>query len=608
MKRLTTFLLIPFLTLSLNSQPLTHVKGLPEGFASLNGGVTGGEGGPVVTVTTAEELKAAVDGVNTPVIILVKGRINVSGELSARGNKTIVGLGTDAHIAGGGFGWNTKSNVIVQNITFSDAPDDLLKINNKCKNFWIDHCTFSDGDNTNAGSHDGMLDVTRGSEFVTISYCKFFNHDKNILIGHSDSETGDVIMKVTLHHNWFDGTGQRNPRVRYATVHCYNNYHVGHPVYGVASACDANVLVENCFFKDTQIPLQVGVPGFSPAGFLVQKGCYFLNCGTPQTKEKDMSGLFPYPYTLDSVMYVPCLAQTYYGAAKPHRGEITDTCNPYIPDDGNNDTIPGDDGCVWVKNNLMLPNIDTNGWFWFNNESTSSQFFPSMITLLPSVSSAGVTSILQTTKVGAGTDGTTGSAGAITGCIDLGKSATKGEFTGGSAIFQLPSCGEFRITTSRTGDNAFNVSIASSADGSFTQKYAYSGGKGISEINLSEYVQSESPVWVKITNGSTGSLNIHGVIVKSYEKDCTNALKKVVSNDLQMWYNMNTLNFRSEKTCPAEVSIMSADGRKIDVPFRGWIEGGVDNKIQLHLNHLSKGLYILVLTTNEGKISLKIQK
>ncbi len=125
---------------------------------------------------------------------------------------------------------------------------------------------------------------------------------------------------------------------------------------------------------------------------------------------------------------------------------------------------------------------------------------------------------------------------------------------------------------------------------------------------MSEYVQSENPVLVKITNGANGSLNIHGVVAKSYEKDCANAVKTVVSNDLQMWYSMNTLNFRSEKTCPAEVVIMSVDGRKIDVPFRGWIEGGVENKIQLNLNHLSKGLYIFILTTNEGKTSLKIQK
>ncbi len=401
----------------LHAQPLSNVIGLPEGFASMNGGVTGGEGGPVVTVTTEDELKAAVDGVNTATIILVKGTINVSGELSARGNKTIVGLGTDARIEGGGFGWNTKTNVIVQNITFEDASDDLLKINNKCMNFWIDHCTFSDGDGTYAGSHDGMLDVTRGSQYVTISYNKFFNHDKNILIGHSDSESGDVIMKVTLHHNWFDKTIQRNPRVRYATVHCYNNYYVANSIYSVASACDANVLVENCYFKDAPIPLQVGVPEFSPAGFLVQKGCYFENCGIPQLNPKDLTGLFPYSYKLDSVKYVPCIAETYIGVAKPYRTVENFTC---------------DDS-------------------------------------------------------------------------DL------------------------------------------------------------------------------------------------------NAIQQITGSSTQLSLNNKTLSFSSKNLSPAEISIVTADGRLIDIPFRGWVDAGVENKIDLNTGNLTKGLYLIVFKTNNDKTVLKIQ-
>lgn len=401
------------------AQSLTHVIGLPEGFASLNGGVTGGEGGPMVTVTNENELKAAVDGANTATIILVKGTINVSGEISARGNKTIVGLGTDARIEGGGFGWNTKSNVIVQNITFEDASDDLLKINNKSKNFWIDHCTFSDGDGTYAGSHDGMLDVTRGSEFVTISYCKFFNHDKNILIGHSDSESGDVIMKVTLHHNWFDKTIQRNPRVRFATVHCYNNYYVGNSIYSVASATNAKVLVENCYFKDCPIPLQVGVPGFSPEGYLVQKGCYFDNCGTPQTKTYDMTGLFPYTYKLDSVKYVPCIAESYVGAAKTYRTPANFTCD---------------------------------------------------------------------------------------------------------------------------------------------------------------------------------------------DADEVNAIQQVSGNSSRLMLNNNTLSFSSQNLSPAEISILASDGRLIDVPFRGWVDGGVQNKIELNTSHLSNGLYLIVFKTASEKTVLKIQK
>lgn len=608
-KSITLFIAVILLT-SVAAQSLTHVIGQPTGFASMNGGTTGGEGGPVVTVTNADELKAAVDGSNDATIILVSGTINVGSEMSARGNKTIVGLGTDARIAGGGFGWNTKSNVIVQNITFEDASDDLLKINNKCKNFWIDHCTFSDGASTNSGSHDGMLDITRGSEFVTVSYCRFFNHDKNILIGHSDSESGDVIMKVTLHHNWFDGTVQRNPRVRYATVHCFNNYHVNNRIYGVASACNANVLVENSYFKDTQIPLQVGVPGFSPAGYLVQRGCYFENCGTPQLNEKDMTGLFPYEYSLDSVMYVPCIAETYVGAGKPHKTAENFDCEATDPGGnggGDEEPDPDEDGYIWVKNNFFQGDADANGWFWFNDQEKAGKYMNSMITLFDSQSSSGVTSTLQVEKAGAGTDGTAGSTGAIIGCLDLGKSATKSEYTGGSVVFELPSCGEFQFTSSRTGDNLLKVQTATSAAGPFTDVYTYSSAKGIATVNATQYVQTENPVWVKIINGSTGSLNIHGVKISSYEKILSST--KIVKEGISaLNYHQGVLTFKHEKTAPAEIRISNAEGKTIDIPFRGWVEAGVENRLQLNMNHLNKGVYLLMMNTNEGVTTLKISK
>jgi pectate lyase len=45
-----------------------------------------------------------------------------------------------------------------------------------------------------------------------------------MLIGNSDSATADrERLRVTLHHNLFDGTRQRTPRVRFGKVHVYNN-------------------------------------------------------------------------------------------------------------------------------------------------------------------------------------------------------------------------------------------------------------------------------------------------------------------------------------------------------------------------------------------------
>ena len=73
--------------------------------------------------------------------------------------------------------------------------------------------------------HDGLLDITNASDLVTVSAgIASRNHDKMMLIGSSDTAAPDRgKLRVTLHHNLFDGIGQRAPRVRFGQVHVYNN-------------------------------------------------------------------------------------------------------------------------------------------------------------------------------------------------------------------------------------------------------------------------------------------------------------------------------------------------------------------------------------------------
>ncbi|MEU1515363.1 pectate lyase [Streptomyces sp. NPDC005811] len=50
--------------------------------------------------------------------------------------------------------------------------------------------------------HDGLMDITNGSDLVTVSWSRFADHDKAMLIGSGDSATGDRgRLRVTLHHN-----------------------------------------------------------------------------------------------------------------------------------------------------------------------------------------------------------------------------------------------------------------------------------------------------------------------------------------------------------------------------------------------------------------------
>lgn len=169
-------------------------------------------------------------------------------------NTTLIGVGRDAKICGASLQVKGVENVIIRNITFESPVDyfpawdptdgefgewnseyDCLTIENS-KNVWVDHCTFSDGDYLDSEApvyygrlfqqHDGLLDIKNGADLITISYNVFYNHDKTMLIGSSDSRIQDRgHLRVTLHHNLFENVTQRLPRVRFGQVHVYNNYY-----------------------------------------------------------------------------------------------------------------------------------------------------------------------------------------------------------------------------------------------------------------------------------------------------------------------------------------------------------------------------------------------
>jgi pectate lyase len=78
-----------------------------------------------------------------------------------------------------------------------------------------------------------------------------------MLLGRDD---GDMAQdtgrpRVTYHHNWFDATTQRNPRMRFGDpVHVYNNYYNDTDNYGVASTMNGGVLVERNYFENVEDP------------------------------------------------------------------------------------------------------------------------------------------------------------------------------------------------------------------------------------------------------------------------------------------------------------------------------------------------------------------
>ncbi|MEH1017540.1 pectate lyase [Micromonospora sp. CPCC 206060] len=286
--------------------PGIRCTGSPTGFASVNAlgqnGTTGGAGGPTVTVTTASALASAA-GTAGPLNILVSGRIQVSDMITVVANKSIIGVGTTAEITGGGLqlGSTTRpgNNVIIRNIRFTNASDDSISVTNKAHHVWIDHNDLSDG-------YDGLLDIKRESDFVTVSWNRFHQHSKAALVGHSDTYTADIgKLRVTYHHNFFDGTDQRHPRVRFADpVHVYNNYYRNNALYGVASTENAGLLVEGNYFENVAHPIHVGYAESAP-GRVVERNNLYVNSGAPETAGTVVEPSTYYPYTVDPPATVP---------------------------------------------------------------------------------------------------------------------------------------------------------------------------------------------------------------------------------------------------------------------------------------------------------------
>ncbi|RNL86911.1 pectate lyase family protein [Halostreptopolyspora alba] len=272
--------------------------GEPTGWATENGGTTGGAGGETVTVTSGDELaeEMLADG---PRIIEVQGSVELDGMNDVASDTTVIGAGSQATITGGGIDVDEAHNVIIQNLNFADWDDDAINLQDGSTNVWIDHNSFTNGD-------DGAVDIKRESDFVTVSWNHVFEHDKSMLLGHSDGHTDDIgHLRVTYHHNFFDGSDTRHPRVRFGeTVHAFNNYYRDNEEYGVASTMDAGVLVEGNYFEDVDTPTEIGY-GSSDPGRLVANDNVLDNSGEIAT-EGEVEPV-PYDYSLDDAEEIPSI-------------------------------------------------------------------------------------------------------------------------------------------------------------------------------------------------------------------------------------------------------------------------------------------------------------
>jgi len=275
----------------------------PVGYASQNGGTTGGAGGSTVTVTNQAQLVAAVAG-NNPAIIKIDRHIQLTDWVRPGSNKSILGANRNAGVSGSGFYVKGVNNVIIRGLQIykAERPSgaDGVAIDN-ARNVWIDHNDFYSDLDHGKDYYDSLLDITHAADFVTVSWNRFHHHFKVSLVGHSDNNSGEDRgkLRVTYQGNWFYNIGSRLPSLRFGTGHIFNNLFETADSSGINSRMGAQVLVENNVFKNIKAAIVTNLDS-SEQGYANERNNLFTNSPINITRTGTYTSP-PYTYPLQSV-------------------------------------------------------------------------------------------------------------------------------------------------------------------------------------------------------------------------------------------------------------------------------------------------------------------
>ncbi|MDW8808658.1 pectate lyase, partial [Streptomyces scabiei] len=348
---------------ALSMSEASAATGSATGYATQNGGTTGGAGGQTVRATTGTQIHAALCGrasSSTPIVIQVEGTINhgntakVSGEscntaagvieLKQISNVTITGVGAGAVFDQLGIHIRESSNIIIQNVTVrnvkkSGSPTsnggDAIGMESDVRNVWVDHATLEASGGESEG-YDGLFDMKDNTQYVTLSYSILRNSGRGGLIGSSESDLSNG--HVTFHHNLYENIDSRAPLLRGGTAHMYNNHYVGLNESGINSRAGAKAKVDNNYFEDSKDVL--GTFYTDALGHWQVSGNVFDNvtwssAGTKNhpagpNPQSNTTVSIPYAYTLDAATCVPDVVRRTAGAGTGL--QVSDgNCTPQTP-------------------------------------------------------------------------------------------------------------------------------------------------------------------------------------------------------------------------------------------------------------------------------------
>lgn len=257
---------------------------------------------------------------------------------------TVEGIGNDTVFNGFGLVIKNSSNVEVRNIGFmncNSSEGDDCGLQQANDHVWVHNCDFFYGDagsDADQAKGDGALD-TKTSTYITHSYNHFWDNGKCNLQGMKSESTENYI---TYHHNWYDHSDSRHPRIRTCSVHIYNNYFDGNAKYGVGVTLGASAFVENNYFRNCPNPMMSSMQGtdalgagtFSDeAGGIIKAFNNIMVTPKSYIKHSDNNTSFDAYEVSDAKTAVPSSVKTLVGGTTYNNFDTSSVMYKYTADD-----------------------------------------------------------------------------------------------------------------------------------------------------------------------------------------------------------------------------------------------------------------------------------
>jgi pectate lyase len=237
-----------------------------QGFASIDGGTTGGAGGDIVTVSNGAELVAVLKEKRddtTPLTIYVDGKLTPDNSDGAKQfdvkdmeNISIIGIGNNALLDGIGINIVRANNVIVRNLAIRYnriGQKDGISIQGTSHHIWIDHNEVYNSLDVGKDYYDELVSGKNQIDNITISYNYLHDSWKTSLWGSSDNDSYE--RRVTFLGNHWQNAYSRMPLFRFGQGHVANNYYENVISTAINSRMGARIRIDGNHFEDCKNPI-----------------------------------------------------------------------------------------------------------------------------------------------------------------------------------------------------------------------------------------------------------------------------------------------------------------------------------------------------------------